>query len=195
MQKLYNGALADFNGLNLQMIQQENKIAGLQERIRNKQLVDLKNQIEDNRVQLGQTQQQIAENNEALQVLELDLTDMLRNKEAEEKKLNEADQAYYLERNNLSEKETALRHLIKQKENAEHILSEIKDRLNDLKLQLAGMKERLHVEFRINLDDIIDEARTGELSAEELQEKSDRMKKRLENLGEVNPTAVELSRR
>jgi chromosome segregation protein len=195
LQKLYNGALADFNGLNLQMIQQENKIAGLQERIRNKQLVDLKNQIEDNRVQLGQTQQQIAENNEALQVLELDLTDMLRNKEAEEKKLNEADQAYYLERNNLSEKETALRHLIKQKENAEHILSEIKDRLNDLKLQLAGMKERLHVEFRINLDDIIDEARTGELSAEELQEKSDRMKKRLENLGEVNPTAVELSRR
>ena len=189
----YNGALADFNELNLQMIQQENKIAGLkQEReFRNKQLVDLKNQIEDNRVQLGQTQQQISENNEALQVLELDLTDMLRNKEAEEKKLNEADQAYYLERNNLSEKETALRHLIKQKENAEHILGEIKDRLNDLKLQLAGMKERLNVEFRINLDDIIDEARTGDTPVEELQEKSDRMKKRLENLGEVNPTAVE----
>jgi chromosome segregation protein len=53
------------------------------------------------------------------------------------------------------------------------------------------MKERLNVEFRINLDDIIDEARTGDLPAEELQEKSDRMKKRLENLGEVNPTAVE----
>ncbi|MEJ0079545.1 MAG: hypothetical protein WDM78_00925 [Puia sp.] len=61
----------------------------------------------------------------------------------------------------------------------EHILGEIKDRLNDLKLQLAGMKERLSVEFRINLDDIIDEARTGEMSAEELQEKADRMKKRL----------------
>ena len=116
---------------------------------------------------------------------------MLRNKEEEEKKLNEADQAYYLERNNIGEKETALRHLISQKENAEHILGEIKDRLNDLKLQLAGMKERLNVEFRINLDDIIDEARTGELTAEELQEKADRMKKRLENLGEVNPTAVE----
>ena len=37
-------------------------------------------------------------------------------------------------------------------------MAEIKDKLNDLKLQLAGMKERLHVEFRINLEDILDEA-------------------------------------
>jgi chromosome segregation protein len=29
------------------------------------------------------------------------------------------------------------------------------------------------------------------MSTEELQEKADRMKKRLENLGEVNPTAIE----
>ncbi|MEI2739737.1 MAG: hypothetical protein V9F01_13260 [Chitinophagaceae bacterium] len=34
-------------------------------------------------------------------------------------------------------------------------------------------------------------SRTGEVPVEELQEKADRMKKRLENLGEVNPTAIE----
>jgi chromosome segregation protein len=192
-EQAFNGALADFNEVNLQMIQQQNRIAALkQEReFRNKQLVDLKIQIEDNRLQLEQALQQITESTESLHLLETALTEMIRNKEVEEKKLNEADQAYYLERNKLSEKETELRHLIKQKENAEHILGEIKDRLNDLKLQLTGMKERLNVEFRINLDDIIDEARTGEMSPEELQEKADRMKKRLENLGEVNPTAVE----
>ena len=192
-EQAFNDALADFNEINLQMIQQQNRIAALkQEReFRNKQLVDLKIQIEDNRFQLEQALQQITESSESLRSLETELTEMIRNKEVEERKLNEADQAYYLERNKLSEKETELRHLIKQKENAEHILGEIKDRLNDLKLQLAGMKERLSVEFRINLDDIIDEARTGEMSPEELQEKVDRMKKRLENLGEVNPTAVE----
>jgi chromosome segregation protein len=189
----FNSALAEFNELNLQVIQQQNRISALnQEReFRFKQLADLRIQLEDNRLQSEQTHLQIAENNDSLQLLEIALTDMLRNKEEEEKKLNEADQAYYLERNTLSEKETALRQLIRQKENAEHILGEIKDRLNELKLQLAGMKERLNVEFRINLDDIIDEARSGELMVEELQEKADRMKKRLENLGEVNPTAVE----
>jgi chromosome segregation protein len=189
----YNSALAGFNEVNLLVIQQQNRISALKQEseFRQKQLSDLKIQIEDNRVQLDQTQLQITESNESLELLEVILLEMLRNKEEEEKKLNEADQAYYLERNNLGEKETALRHLIRQKENSEHILGEIKDRLNDLKLQLAGMKERLNVEFRINLDDIIDEVRTGELTAEELQEKADRMKKRLENLGEVNPTAVE----
>jgi chromosome segregation protein len=80
---------------------------------------------------------------------------------------------------------------VKEKEMVEHLLSEIKDKLNDVKLQLAGMKERLHVEFRINLEDVLNEERTGEVAAEELQEKSDRMKKRLENLGEINPTAIE----
>jgi chromosome segregation protein len=189
----YNSALAGFNEVNLQVIQQQNRISALRQEseFRQKQLTDLKIQIEDNRTQLDQTHLQITESNESLLILESDLLGMLRNKEEEEKKLNEADQAYYLERNKLSEKETALRQLIRQKENAEHILGEIKDRINELKLQLAGMKERLNVEFRINLDDIIDEARTGELPAEELQEKADRMKKRLENLGEVNPTAVE----
>jgi chromosome segregation protein len=189
----FNQVLAEFNEVNLQQIQQENRIAALsQERaFRNKQLEDLKIQIEDNRQQLDQTLDQIRESSESLQILDHSLIEMIRHKDLEEKKLNEADTAYYLERNQLSEKETELRHLIKQKENAEHILGEIKDRLNDLKLQLAGMKERLNVEFRINLDDIIDEARKGELQLEELQSTADRMKKRLENLGEVNPTAVE----
>jgi len=189
----YNNALAEFNEVNLQMIQQKSRISSLKQEseFRHKQLVDLKIQIDDNRQQLDQAQLQITEAEESLLILDAVLLEMLRNKEEEEKRLNEADQAYYLERSNLSEKEIAVRQLIRQKENAEHILGEIKDRLNDLKLHLAGMKERLNVEFRINLDDIIDEARIGELSAEELQEKADRMKKRLENLGEVNPTAVE----
>ncbi|HZK63663.1 MAG TPA: chromosome segregation protein SMC [Puia sp.] len=189
----YNTASAGFNEANLQMIRQQNRIAALkqEQEFRNKQLSDLKEQMETNQLQASQTRQQIEESRDNLNILDEALTAMLRNKEDEEKKLNEADQAYYNERNKLSEKETAVRQLIRQKENAEHLLGEIKDRLNDLKLQLAGMKERLNVEFRINLDDILDQPRTGEMTGEELQEKSDRMKKRLENLGEVNPTAVE----
>jgi chromosome segregation protein len=73
----------------------------------------------------------------------------------------------------------------------DHLLGEIKDQLNNLKLQLAGMKERLDVEFRINLDDIIDQDRETDTPQEELQASVDRMKKRMENLGEVNPTAIE----
>ncbi len=116
---------------------------------------------------------------------------MLQNKEAEEKKLNEADQEYYNIRNILTEKENELRSKQKSKEGIDNLLNEIKDRLTDLKLQLAGMKERLNVEFRVDLDVIIDEPRTGDVPLEDLQEKNERMRKRLENIGEINPTAIE----
>jgi chromosome segregation protein len=91
----------------------------------------------------------------------------------------------------LTEKESELRHKQKSKEGIDHLLTEIKDKLSDLKLQLAGMKERLSVEFRVDLDEIIDEPRTGDTPLEDLKEKNERMKKRLENMGEVNPTAIE----
>ena len=73
----------------------------------------------------------------------------------------------------------------------EHSLGEIKDQINELKLRLAGMNERLDVEFKVKLDTIIDEARKTETSLEELQASSDKMRKRLENIGEINPTAIE----
>ena len=155
------------------------------------QLNDLKQQIENNTNQLSETANNIEQSAVMLKEIEESLLQLLKTKEAEEKNLNEADQAYYNLRNQLAEKESEIRHRIKEKEQVEHLLGEIKDRSNELKLQLAGMKERLIVEFRVNLEDILGEARTGEIPADELQEKCDRMKKRLENLGEVNPTAIE----
>lgn len=189
----YNVASAEYNEFNLQVTRQQSRINALiqEEEFKTNQLNDLKKQVDSNALQLNQTVENIAESNELLSIAETGLVEMLRNKDEEEKTLNEADQAYYNLRNALTEKESTLRHKVKSREQIEHLLGEIKDKLNELKLQLAGMKERLNVEFRINLDDIIDEARTTETPVEELQEKSDRMKKRLENLGEVNPTAIE----
>jgi chromosome segregation protein len=189
----YNNASAGFNEFNLQVTRQHSRINALKQELdfKSKQLDDLRNQIEVNASQLKQTNENIAESEDLLGSSEGALVELLHKKEEEEKKLNEADQAYYNLRNTLGEKESELRHKVKEKDHLEHLLSAIKDRLNELKLQLAGMKERLNVEFRINLDDIIDQPRTGEVPVEELQEKADKMKKRLENLGEVNPTAIE----
>ena len=189
----YNGSSASYNEFNLQVTRQHSRINALKQELdfKSKQLTDLRTQIEANLSQLKQTHESISESEELLGGSEGALLELLRKKEDEEKKLNEADQAYYNLWNALGERESELRHKVKEKEQLEQLLSGIKDRLNELKLHLAGMKERLNVEFRINLDDIIDQPRTGEVPVEELQEKADRMKKRLENLGEVNPTAIE----
>nr|MCU0336043.1 chromosome segregation protein SMC [Chitinophagaceae bacterium] len=141
--------------------------------------------------QLSQAAEEMVSNRQALDTLSGELAELLRGKEDDEKALNEADQAYYNHRNQLQERESELRHKTKARENIDHLLGEIKDQLTNLRLQLAGMKERLDVEFKINIEDVIDQPRTSETPQEELQAQVDRMKKRLENLGEVNPTAIE----
>ena len=189
----YNFATATYNDSNLQFTKQQSKVTALKTEyeFKSNQLNDLKVQVESSSSQLSEAAASITETASALAELEALVISLLQNKDAEEKKLNEADQAYYNLRNALAEKESELRHKQKSKEGIDTLLNEIKDKLTDLKLQLAGMKERLQVEFRIDLDAIIDEPRTGEVPLEELQERNDRLRKRLENIGEVNPTAIE----
>ncbi|MCW3093451.1 MAG: smc [Ferruginibacter sp.] len=189
----YNFATATYNDGNLQFTRQQSKVVALKQEyeFKSRQLNDLKVQVENSSVQLTEAVKQITETAASLAALEVLVVSLLQNKDAEEKKLNEADQAYYNLRNILAAKESELRHKQKSKETIDHLLSEIKDKLSELKLQLAGMKERLQVEFRIDLDTIIDEPRTGNVPLEDLQEKNDRMRKRLENIGEINPTAIE----
>ncbi len=189
----YSFATATFNDNNLQFTKQQSKVTALKTEFdfKSRQLNDLKVQIESSSTQLAEAAGSILATATTLAELEALVITLLQNKDAEEKKLNEADQAYYNLRNALAEKESELRHKQKSKEGIDTLLNEIKDKLTELKLQLAGMKERLHVEFKIDLDTIIDEPRTGDTPLEDLQERNDRLRKRLENIGEVNPTAIE----
>lgn len=189
----YNNATAIFNDSNLQFTKQQSKVVSLKQEFEFKtnQLNDLTVQIENSNVQLAEASANITETAGQLKELETTVIAMLQNKEVEEKALNEADQLYYNLRNALTEKETEIKSKLKSKEGIDTLLTEIKDKLSDLKLQLAGMKERLNVEFKVDLDIIIDEPRTTDTPLEELREKNERQRKRLENIGEINPTAIE----
>jgi chromosome segregation protein len=192
-EKEFNAVNGLYNETNLLLAKQQSKVNALQQELdfKSTQFSELSAQRETSLLQMNEAGADIAATNKNLAQLDAAVISLLKNKNAEEKKLNEADQAYYNLRNELTEKESELRHKQKSKEQTDHLINEIKDKLNELKLQLAGMKERLSVEFKVNLDAILDEERISETPLEELQEKSDRMKKRLENMGEINPTAIE----
>jgi chromosome segregation protein len=189
----YNQHVFQLNETNLLLAKQQSKIAGLQQELsfKKNQLTDLENQITLNKTQLEESVAAITESTNQLETAAIALQEMIIRKEAEEKRLNEVDQAFYVLRNTMQDKETALRSRIKNKEQVDQQIQLLKDQVNELKLQLAGMKERLQVEFKINLDDIIEEGRNTETPLEELQSAADRMRKRMENMGDVNPTAIE----
>ncbi|MFN5931731.1 MAG: chromosome segregation protein SMC, partial [Sphingobacteriales bacterium] len=189
----YNFANAAYNDANLQFTRQQSRLVALNQEIEFKtnQLTDLRQQITNRQTQLEEATGQIEETTVNLEVIQETLVALLQQKEEEQKKLSEADQLYYNLRNELAAKESELRHKVKDKEMLDQLLTSIKDRVTELRLQLAGIKERLNVEFKVNIDEILDEPRVTEETLEDLQATCDKMKKRLENIGEVNPTAIE----
>ncbi|NBO58320.1 MAG: chromosome segregation protein SMC, partial [Chitinophagia bacterium] len=189
----YNAINATYNESNIQLAKQQSKLSSVKQEaaFKQNQLQELKLQIDSNSVQLSEATSNITETNDSLKLIEQDLLELYRRKEEDGRQLNDADQAYYNTRNSLNERESELRHRVKEKEQIDQLLNMIKDKINELRLQLAGIKERLSVEFNVDIDQILDEPRETEEALEDLQAECDRMRKRLENIGEVNPTAVE----
>ncbi len=189
----YNAINAQYNDSNIALAKQQAKLTAIKQEsaFKKNQLDELKQQIESSTAQLTEANTTIAETAAALQGIENELLELYRRKEDDGKILNEADQAYYNMRNTLNERESELRLKVKEKEQIDQLLNLIKDKINELRLQLAGIKERLNVEFKVDIDQILDEPRETEETLEDLQADCDRMKKRLENIGEINPTAIE----
>lgn len=158
---------------------------------RKNQLSDLLQQIATNISQLEETNQLISETTGKLNFEDDEIHELLVKKEADEKALSVKDQEYYNFRNAIAEHEKTIARQRREKENAETILNEIREKLTGMKLQVAGIKERLSVEFKVDLDEILEEERTTDKSVSELNEEADKLKKRLDNMGEVNPTAIE----
>ncbi len=189
----YNLASVQYNESNLQLTRQQSKINGILQELSflKNRLSELDNQIKQNNDQLRQILENIAGSGALIEEAEAAYSSLLENKAGQEKALNKYEQTYYNLRNELQEKESALRLKVKSKELADQLLFEIKEKTAELKLQLTGMKERLNVEFKLDINEILDQPRTTQLQLEELQAMSDKLRKRLENIGEINPTAIE----
>lgn len=192
-EQAYNLANQEYNQIHIQQTRQQSKIDNLRQEFsfRTNQLNDLQLQIKSNKEQLQQTTVQIAETEGKLHGGDTELYELMSKKEKDEQILNEKDRLYYVLRNEIAAQESQLNQKRREKEQTETLLSHIKDQLNEMKLRLSGLKERLYVEFRVNIDDILEEARSNALTVEELMAESERIKKRLDNMGEINPTAVE----
>ncbi|HEX8677582.1 MAG TPA: chromosome segregation protein SMC, partial [Segetibacter sp.] len=110
----YNEVNRLYNENNLQLTRQQSKISALKTEVQFKrsQLNELTTQIETNTVQLKLAKENIVESEGNLSESEAFLLNLIRMKEDEEKKLNEADQAYYNLRNYLNAKESELRHKV-----------------------------------------------------------------------------------
>jgi len=187
------------NALNEQNIiyhQLDNRVKSLEQEIRFKQeaIENSTQRIEGNLAELKLNEEEIKQITLNAQAQDEDLINLYARKEEMEKHLNETEQDYYQHRGYTDQLEKELRDLQHSRQHADNLLLELQGRLNESKLQLNSVRERLAVEFNVDLDALASKApaEAAELPDEEkLREEVQRIRQKLDNMGPINPMAME----
>ncbi|MBU2374341.1 MAG: chromosome segregation protein SMC, partial [Bacteroidetes bacterium] len=182
-----------FNADNLKYHQQKNKVAGIEKDLeyRESQLENLETRVAKNQNDLDHAKADILQVFQHVDHNDEDLIAMYQQKEEMEKAVQEAEKDYYETRGNITELENSLSELRKKREISEVLTNEIKDQKTNLKIELNSLKERLSVEFNIDIEDLIDDEPPKDENEEDLKEKVEKIKNTLDGFGAVNPMAME----
>ncbi|HEY5916596.1 MAG TPA: chromosome segregation protein SMC [Chryseolinea sp.] len=190
---------AAFNEQNIFYHQQENRVKSIEQESRFKQeSMDQSSQrIEVNAEELRKNEDEVKKIIETTQSNDDELIGMYAEKEEMEKGLSEAEKEYYESRGNIDQVEKQLREIQHQRQNIDTLLMELQNQLNESKMHLNSVKERLSVEFNIDLDSVVGEATPEEseqlaaLDEEKVRGDVQKMRDRLDNMGPINPMAME----
>lgn len=149
--------------------------------------------IEQNKEELDESAANLNELVKKSTASDDELVGMYDEKESLENGVNEAEKEYYEARSIIDEEEKNLRETQRTREGIDNALMEWQNKLNDAKMGLNSVKDRLSVEFNINLEQIKDEdiADYKKFSEEDLRNKVDKLRNRLDNMGPINPMAME----
>jgi chromosome segregation protein len=105
--------------------------------------------------------------------------------------LSSSENEYYQQKERITAVEDQLRDRNSIIRQGEQQVTAYKDQMNDLKLRLNILKERFHIEFRIDIETIIDDLQLPDMTRQEVEDKLQRIRQRIDAFGEVNPMAEE----
>ncbi|WP_456461564.1 chromosome segregation protein SMC [Reichenbachiella sp.] len=190
-----------FNQENILYHQQQNKVASIEQEISHKQgnLDSAKERIEKNQSELKQTDEEVRQLIEKSDSNDDQLIEMYEEKDSIEVAVTEAEKDYYAERELIETVEKEAREIQREREQTDVNIMEVQNELNETRLQLSSVKERLSVEFNIDIDQLLidrkeDEEKTAalkDLSEEELRAHVEKLKSRMDTMGPINPMAME----
>lgn len=190
------------NALNEQNIffhQQTNRVKSLEQEIRFKQeSVEQSNQrIDAGSSELTHNENEIRTIMETAHSGDEELIQLYATKDEMELAVNAAEQAYYAARGVIDQVEKDLRGAQHQRENIDTLLMQLQQELNDSKLELNSVKERLSVEFNVAMDDIMAQLGADENVSlasgdeEKLRHEVTRIREKIDTMGPINPMAME----
>ncbi len=190
---------AAFNEQNIFFHQQENRVKSIDQEVRFKQesMDQSSNRIQANSEELKKNEDEIKTIIENTQTNDDELLGMYEQKEEMEKGLSEAEKEYYDSRGQIDQVEKELREIQHTRQSIDSTLMELQNALNESKLQLNSVKERLSVEFNVDLDSVTAQATPEEAEAlskadeDQLRTQVSKIREKLDNMGPINPMAME----
>lgn len=182
-----------YNQENIRFHQQQNKVSGLVKDLeyRETQQDSLEARIQTNNAEMEKVQAALLETLQHTDFSDDELLDMYSQREELEKATKAAEQDYYELRGKITETENAITQLRRQKDQADVIENEFKDKRTNLKLELNALKERLSVEFNLDINDLLETEVPADETEDDLRDKTEKLKRQLDEFGAINPMALE----
>ncbi|MAD59754.1 MAG: hypothetical protein CMB81_05435 [Flammeovirgaceae bacterium] len=114
------------------------------------------------------------------------------NKSVSESDLENSENEYYKIKSNIDLDDTSVRELQKKKDINIELIDELKTGIYDTELDLNSINQRISVEFDLKLSDCkIDADLLDNNSIEKLESRRDKLKDKIEKIGQINPLAME----
>lgn len=142
-------------------------------------------------INLKKCSQEIKELEENLISLKEGITKLQSEREAAHLKYQEVKKQFDVYNQQIIAKEKELKGLSDSTVQIERQLQGYKDDFTQLEMRFLSTKERLSIEFGIKMEDLMERELEEEINVPELEASVEKLKKRLDNFGEVNPFAVE----
>ena len=188
-----NHQSTEYNQHNINCIQQQNKISTIIRDHAYKTTLQetLNKNILNNSAEVEQINLRIRELLESSTDFDSQLIQLYSEKETLDAAVNSVETDYFKTRGFIDELESRIRNVRHHREQSDQIALAIREKTTELKIQLNSLKERLNVEFNIDINLILEKDPSPDLNEEELREKVNKQKSQLDNYGPINPMAIE----
>ena len=192
--KMFSDKSKDLSSSEIDYNNLKSKIESLEKELEYKSITyDFnKNRIDENQSKLQSSEKEYV----TLSSVKDDKDDILINlyndKSSSEKDLENSENDYYKIKSTIDLDDTSVRELQKKKDINTELISELKTNIYDTDLDLNSIYQRISVEFDIKLENCkIDKELFENSSVEKLEKRRDKLKEKIEKIGQINPLAME----
>ncbi|MEN7551461.1 chromosome segregation protein SMC [Rapidithrix thailandica] len=184
---------AVYNQQNILFHRQTNQLESLEKEISYKETAFERGtaRLQNNQEEVKHTETEIRQLQESSGVNEEELIALYEEKESIEAGVNEAEKDYYNARGLITEVEQQVRSCQHRRQALDEVLLKMKEEVSQTRMEMASVKERVSVEFEVELETLELAEEYRETPMETLKEEVEKVKGKLDRMGPINHMAIE----